>query len=167
MNAHSSVWMSAETHTSTTCGAARRGQLSDGERERCERYFLSLAHRAYGRGGDPSRSKIDEGELRAQAAQLGGTGDAYFEAFCLLRAQLHGKERWAEKTPRHVFRNRGDARGLPGCKGGLPRAGPACSRRLIPRLASRRAARTGLDPEDEAGLAAERAQSKRSYHRSS
>src|SRR5262249_23931650 len=36
--------------------------------------------------------------------ELGGSGDAYFEALCRLRARHHGRERWGEKTPRHVYR---------------------------------------------------------------
>jgi Sulfotransferase family len=164
VNAHSGIWMSAETHYFDDLRQRLgRERLEGRERDVCERYFLSLAHLAYGRGGDPSRAKIDAGELRALAARLGGTGDAYFEAFCLLRARSHGRERWAEKTPRHAFR-------VAEMLGAFPSAKIVCLVR-DPRavVASYRdwhrgAARDGLDPEDEAGLAAERTRSKRSYH---
>jgi hypothetical protein len=164
LNAHSSLWMSAETHYFDDLRQrVGRGPLGDGEREMCEQYFLALAHLAYGRGGDPGRAKIDAGELRALAARLGGTSDAYFEAFCLLRARLHGRERWGEKTPRHVFRIAEVLEAFPAakivCLVRDPRAVVASYRDW-----HRGGTREGLDPENEAGLAAERMRSKRSYH---
>ena len=56
------------------------------------------------RPASPAESRLDRDELRALAQELGGTGDAYFEALCRLRAKRHGRERWGEKTPRHVYR---------------------------------------------------------------
>jgi hypothetical protein len=164
VNAHSEIWMSAETHYFDGLRQQLgRGPLGDGERAVCERYFLSLAHLAYGRGGDPSRARIDAAELRALAVRLGDTADAYFEAFCLLRARLHGKERWAEKTPRHAFRIAEMLEAFPNakivCLVRDPRAVVASYRDW-----HRAGARAGLEPEDEKGLAAERARSKRSYH---
>ena len=101
--------------------------------------------------------------MRALAVRLGGTADAYFEAFCLLRARLHGKERWAEKTPRHAFRIAEMLEAFPNakivCLVRDPRAVVASYRDW-----HRGGERPGLEPEDEAGLAAERARSKRSYH---
>ena len=164
VNAHSGIWMSAETHYFDDLRQRLgRGVLVDDERELCERYLLALSHLAYGRGGDPARAKIDAGELRALADRLGGTGDAYFEAFCLLRARLHGRERWAEKTPRHAFRIAEVLEAFPTAKVVClvrdPRAVVASYRDW-----HRAGPRVGLDPEDEAGLAAERTRSKRSYH---
>lgn len=78
--------------------------LGEQDARRCEDYFLALAHRPYGRGGDPEQSPIPRAELRAAAEQAGGGADGYFEAFCRLQAAMQDKERWGEKTPRHVFR---------------------------------------------------------------
>jgi hypothetical protein len=164
LNAHSGLWMSAETHYFDDLRQRiGPGTLQSREQEECEGYFLALAHLAYGRGGDPGRARIDRGELRALAVELGGTGDAYFEAFCRLRARLHGRDQWGEKTPRHVFR-------IAELLAAFPTAKVVCLVR-DPRavVASYRdwhrgGTRTGLDPENEAGLAAERERSKRSYH---
>ena len=108
LNAHSTLWISAETHyfDDLRPRLPRNGTepLAGEDRERCERYFLSLSHRAFGQAGDPEESRFERDELRTLAAELGGSGDAYFEALCRLRAQRHGRERWGEKTPRHVYR---------------------------------------------------------------
>jgi len=105
LNAHSTLWVSAETHYFDDLRPRLPAGPLDGEdRERCERYFLALAHRAFGQGGDPGESRIERDQLRALAEELGGSGDAYFAALCRLRAELHGRERWGEKTPRHVYR---------------------------------------------------------------
>ena len=164
LNAHSEIWMSAETHYFDDLRQRLgSGPLGDRQRAVCERYFLSLAHLAYGRGGDPSRARIDAAELRELAARRGGTADAYFEAFCELRARSKGKKRWAEKTPRHVFRIAELLEAFPDakivCLVRDPRAVVASYRDW-----HRGGARPGLEPENEAGLAAERERSKRSYH---
>jgi hypothetical protein len=105
LNAHSTLWVSAETHYFDDLRPRLPAGPLDGEdRERCERYFLALAHRAFGQGGDPGESRIERDQLRALAEELGGSGDAYFAALCRLRAELHDRERWGEKTPRHVYR---------------------------------------------------------------
>ena len=108
LNAHSTLWVSGETHYFDDLRPRLTGSgtapLTGEDRERCERYFLALSHRAFGQAGDPGESRLDRDELRALAQELGGTGDAYFEALCRLRAKRHGRERWGEKTPRHVYR---------------------------------------------------------------
>ena len=108
LNAHSTLWISAETHYFDDLRPRLTGNgtepLAGEERERCERYFLALSHRAFGQAGDPEESRFERDELRALATELGGSGDAYFEALCRLRAHRHGRERWGEKTPRHVYR---------------------------------------------------------------
>ena len=108
LNAHSTLWISGETHYFDDLRPRLPGNgtepLAGEDRERCERYFLALSHRAFGQAGDPSESRFDRDELRALARELGGSGDAYFEALCRLRAAHHGRERWGEKTPRHVYR---------------------------------------------------------------
>jgi hypothetical protein len=159
LNAHSRVWVSAETHYFDDL----RLGLPDGDRETCERYFLALSHRAYGRGGDPAHAKIDPAELRRRASELGGTGDAYFEAFCELRARLHGKELWGEKTPRHAFRIAEILEAFPDakviCLVRDPRAVVASYRDWHTG-----GIRPGLDEGNAAGLAAERERSRRSYN---
>ena len=108
LNAHSALWVSAETHYFDDLRPRLPGSgtqpLQGEHRERCERYFLQLSHRAFGQGGEAESSRLDSDEMRALANELGGTGDAYFEALCRLRAAHHGRERWGEKTPRHVYR---------------------------------------------------------------
>ncbi|HUK95653.1 MAG TPA: sulfotransferase [Gaiellaceae bacterium] len=108
LNRHSELWVSGETHYFDDlrprlpgCGKER---LEGPARDRCEEYFLALSHRAFGQAGDPAGSRVDAGELRSAATELGGTGDAYFEALCVIRAGLHGRPHWGEKTPRHVYR---------------------------------------------------------------
>src|SRR5690242_2778675 len=82
LNAHPEFWIVRETHyfDDLRPRLPDRGAIAlDGDdRERCERYFLALGHRAYGHKGDPSRSAVDRDELRARAAALGSSGDAYF-----------------------------------------------------------------------------------------
>jgi hypothetical protein len=108
LNAHSELWVSAETHYFDDLRPRLPGNgtepLAGADRERCERYFLALSHRAFGQGGEPDGSQLERADLRGLAAELGGTGDGYFEALCRLRAQRHGRQRWGEKTPRHVYR---------------------------------------------------------------
>jgi Sulfotransferase family len=108
LNAGSTLWISGETHYFDDLrprlpqeGSAR---LAGADRERCERYFLALSHRAFGQEGDPDESTVAATDLRGLAEELGGSGDAYFEALCRIRARRHGRERWGEKTPRHVYR---------------------------------------------------------------
>lgn len=108
LNRHSTLWVSAETHYFDDLRPRLPGagtERLDGEaRDRCERYFLALEHRPFGQDGDAAASQLDPGGLRLLADELGGTGDAYFEALCRLRARRHAKEDWGEKTPRHVYR---------------------------------------------------------------
>jgi hypothetical protein len=108
LNAHSELWISAETHYFDDLRPRLPGNgttpLAGADRERSECYFLALSHRAFGQAGDPAESRVDRERLRALADELGGSGDAYFEALCRLRAEQRGRARWGEKTPRHVYR---------------------------------------------------------------
>lgn len=102
------VQLTGETHyfddLRVKMGPACKMPLNTEERQRCENYFLALAHRPYGHGGDPAKGWMNREELRAFAQELGPGSDAYFEAFCRLEANRREKIRWGEKTPRHVFR---------------------------------------------------------------
>jgi hypothetical protein len=108
LNRHSTLWVSAETHYFDDLRPRLPGsgteRLEGAPRDRCERYFLGIDHRAFGQDGEPEGARVDRDELRALADELGGTGDAWFEALCRLRARRHGKADWGEKTPRHVYR---------------------------------------------------------------
>jgi hypothetical protein len=108
LNGHSQLWVSAETHyfddLRPRLPGAGTHRLEGADRDRCEEYFLALSHRAFGQAGDPAESLVERDELRTLALELGGTGDAYFEAVCVIRARLRGRPRWGEKTPRHVYR---------------------------------------------------------------
>jgi hypothetical protein len=108
LNASDDLWVAPETHyfddlrPRLHSGGSRR--LDPADVARCERYFFALSHRPYGQTGAPAEATVDREELRAEAAALGWTGDAWFEAFCRVRAHRNGRARWGEKTPRHVFR---------------------------------------------------------------
>ncbi len=67
-------------------------------------YFRRLDTLPYGHGGDPQQSSITPEQLTSLAKSLGGTSDAYLAAYCTIKAEQHGKKRWGEKTPRHVYR---------------------------------------------------------------
>ena len=166
LNEHSEVWMSPETHYFDDLrprlqggGAARLGPE---ERARCEDYFLALSHRAYGQEGDPAGARVDREELRGLAAELGGSGDAYFKALCLIRARLHKRPRWGEKTPRHVYRISELLEAFPGakviCLVRDPRAVIASYRDWHTA-----GAKQGVWNDDDA-LAADRERTRRSYN---
>jgi hypothetical protein len=108
LNRHSTLWVSAETHYFDDLRPRLPGggteRLEGEAQERCERYFLALEHRPFGQDGDAASSKVDRGDFGSLADELGGSGDAWFEALCRLRALRHQKESWGEKTPRHVYR---------------------------------------------------------------
>jgi Sulfotransferase family len=108
LNRQSTLWVVRETHyfddLRPRLGDRARIPVNAVDRARCEAYFRALAHRAYGQQGDPSQGEIDADELGREARRLGDTPDAFFEAFCRIRARENGKARWGEKTPRHVFR---------------------------------------------------------------
>jgi hypothetical protein len=108
LNEHPALWISGETHYFDDLRPRLPGdgtaRLEGSDRDLCERYFLALSHRAFGQEGDPAESSVSAQDLRSVADELGGTGDAYFEALCRIRARDHGRERWGEKTPRHVYR---------------------------------------------------------------
>jgi len=108
LNKHSEMWIGAETHyfddLRPRLGTGARTPLEGEQRDETERYFLALGHRPYMYGGNPDESSLDRDELRRLAGELGGSGDAYFEAYCSLRARGRGRPHWGEKTPRHVYR---------------------------------------------------------------
>jgi hypothetical protein len=108
LNAHPAVSIAPETHyfddLRPRLGARAQAPLADTDVRSVERYFLALGDNVYGQETNPEQVTIDAGELRREALLLGGTADAYFEAFCRRRMRGLGKSRWGEKTPRHVFR---------------------------------------------------------------
>lgn len=108
-NRHPEVALAGETHyfDDLRLGfAGRTGErLTDpAEQRACEDYFLALSHRPYGHAGEPEKGTMARDDLRKEADALGGSPDAYFEAYCRLYARDEGASRWGEKTPRHVFR---------------------------------------------------------------
>jgi Sulfotransferase family len=104
---HSHVWLAPETHYFDDLRP--RLEISPGalltptQEKASEKYFVALSRDRYGVVGDPAKSSLDVDELRRRATEIGG-GDAYFEAYCRLGADVRGKAIWGEKTPRHVFR---------------------------------------------------------------
>jgi hypothetical protein len=161
LNRHPALWITRETHyfddLRPRLGDRAILPVGDADRERCERYFLALGHRAYGLDVDPAQSAVGVDQLRAEAVRRGGSADAYFEAFCVTRARAQGKERWGEKTPRHVFR-------IDELRSVFPQARVICLVR-DPRgvAASYRDWKRG-EIDREATDAAERERVQRSYH---
>jgi hypothetical protein len=106
---HADVWIGGETHYFDDLRVRMRGHerapLSPDQLATCEDYFLALADRPYGRGGDPDhQTRLTREELRAAAAAIGPGADAYFVAYSEVMSRKQGSTRWGEKTPRHVFR---------------------------------------------------------------
>ena len=108
LNAHPKIHVAGETHyfddlrqrfedpSSAALSAQRAAEATD--------YFAALSHRPYGHGGDPRQGRINPQELGARAQELGGSADAYFQAYCEGEAKTANKVVWGEKTPRHIFR---------------------------------------------------------------
>jgi Sulfotransferase family len=107
-NRHPLAWIVRETHYFDDLRPRLRNRgrapLEADEVGAVERYFLSLGHRAYGADTDVDQSVVPRELLHERAAAIGGGGDAYFEAFCRIRAEQNGRQLWGEKTPRHAFR---------------------------------------------------------------
>jgi hypothetical protein len=107
LNGHHQIQLAGETHyfedLRTKLGPFATQPLSDQRLLQCQDYFLALAHRPYGHHGDPNQSRLDRTQLARMATEIGGGGDAYFEAYCRLEADSAGATIWGEKTPRHVF----------------------------------------------------------------
>lgn len=108
VNACTEVHMAEETHffedLRPRLERLRQEKSPEELRQIVENYFLTLTHRYYGQDGDPERGWMKREALRAEAERLGGEPDHYLEAFCLLSAKRREKQRWGEKTPRHVLR---------------------------------------------------------------
>lgn len=164
LNGHDSVWITRETHYFDDLRARFQGQgrapLSPEDTRRCEAYFLACGHLAYGADAVPERSSVDREELAREARRLGGGSDAYFEAFCRLRARANEKTRWGEKTPRHAFR-------IGEMLSAFPSARIVCLIR-DPRavVASYRdwTGRAALAPDLDTPFASDRRRARRSYH---
>jgi hypothetical protein len=108
LNQHPELWITRETHyfddLRPRLRERARHTLSVEDRERCEAYFQRLGIGPYGRSTGSGVDATSLEELRNGASKLGGSADAYFEAYCTGRAALQEKPRWGEKTPRHVYR---------------------------------------------------------------
>ncbi len=103
---HSDVHITAETHWFDDLRIAmlEAGELDDAAQLRCADWFLSLSHRPFGHKGNPDEGWMERNDLTERAAELGGSADDFFSAYCQLDAERQGKSRWGEKTPRHAFR---------------------------------------------------------------
>ena len=116
LNGTPDLHVGAETHYFDDLRQRMRGRerapLGPADAEACEAYFMALAHGIYGTeaarrwtaADDTPEARVERSALRSLATEIGPGSDAWFEAFCRLQAQARGKERWGEKTPRHVFR---------------------------------------------------------------
>lgn len=108
VNRHPEIAIAGETHyfddLRVRLGARAQQPLDDESRRACEDYFLQLSHRPYGHGGTVAGARLDRALLRQRASELGGTGDAYFAAYCQVSGDREAPRIWGEKTPRHIFR---------------------------------------------------------------
>ncbi len=163
-NRHPRAWIVRETHYFDDLRPRLRNYgrapLEQDEVSGVERYFLSLGHRAYGAETDEEQSIVPRELLRERANAIGGGGDAYFEAFCRIRAEQNGKQLWGEKTPRHAFR-------IAEMLGAFPSAHVVCLIR-DPRavVASYRdwTRRPALDPATGGPFSADRRRARSSYN---
>ena len=122
LNLHSRLHICSETHwfdddRSIRCHAIE----TDEDRKQSQDWFLSLSDRPFGYNGDPDQGWLDRSDLEreARAITTDAPRDSYFVAWCQLDAAQHGKARWGEKTPRHVFRISDILQAFPGCKNSL------------------------------------------------
>jgi hypothetical protein len=108
LNLNRYVYISGETHYFDDLRVVLHGEnharLSNASAVDAQDYFLALGHRPYGHQGDPSQSRLSRRDLIRLAVELGGTSDAYFEAYCRINASDNLATIWGEKTPRHIFR---------------------------------------------------------------
>jgi hypothetical protein len=108
LNLHPCVHISGETHYFDDLRVVLHGEnqarLGNDSAADAQDYFLALGHRPYGHHGDPLQSRISRQDLTRLAVELGGSADAYLEAFCRMNASQNFATIWGEKTPRHIFR---------------------------------------------------------------
>jgi len=111
LSRHAHIHISSETHWFDDERCKRDESIDTAlRRMEVQDWFLALSHQPFGHSGDPNKGwlkrEVLEKEFQSGAEKdvTTNTRDNYFQAFCKLDAQQHGKERWGEKTPRHVFR---------------------------------------------------------------
>jgi Sulfotransferase family len=149
LNRHDRVWLTGETFyfddLRPRLGRKATEPLDRDALALCEEFFAPIK-------GRHSRFAVELSEVRTEAERIGSGGDAYFEAFCRLRARLRGRELWGEKTPRHVFRIAEMVAAYPGarviCLLRDPRAVVASHRDFWRRsnFAARGAGKAGVEP---------------------
>ena len=166
LNLHSRLHICSETHwfdddRSIRCHAIE----TDEDRKQSQDWFLSLSDRPFGYNGDPDQGWLDRSDLEREARGLttDAPRDSYFVAWCQLDAAQHGKARWGEKTPRHVFRISDILQAFPDAKI------LCCIRNAPAMIASYRqwGLRTGHDLEKESSSTAtevEKQRTRASYH---
>ncbi len=108
LTGHSTVSIAPETHyfddIRTTVEAPATAVLRGTELRAVQDYFLAQTHRPFGHGGEADKGWMHRDDLAALADELGGTADAYFEAYVMMVAKDDSVSIFGEKTPRHVFR---------------------------------------------------------------
>jgi len=110
LSRHPEIHLRGETHyfddLRPRLGAGAFSAVTPAQRDDAVTYFRKLAHRPYGKRGDPEKGWLTREALLAEAEKHGPGADAIFMAFCRLHAARLGKNPaiWGEKTPRNVFR---------------------------------------------------------------
>lgn len=172
LNRSPDVFLAGETHYFDDL----RPRIGRGARERLDEtsesltldYFLALSHRPYGHGGSPDRARMDREGLREAGRALGGSGDAYFEAYCRLARALEDDTAaearcWGEKTPRHVYRLPEILTAYPGARAVAMYRDPRAVAASYSNWRHQGGIRTAGDTGYTAALEAEEARARASY----
>jgi len=106
LNNHSQIGIAGETHYFDDLRPRLGGgtaALGRDAKTAVIAYFAAVKAHSYGlHDGAPAGPAL-EPAIIAQAEAAGGSGDAYFAAYCRGVAAARGKAVWGEKTPRHIF----------------------------------------------------------------
>ncbi|MBJ7413126.1 MAG: sulfotransferase [Phenylobacterium sp.] len=105
LNNHSQIGVAGETHYFDDLRPRLGGgtaRLDQHAKIAAIAYFAAVQQHSYGLHVGAAETALDP-SIIAEAEAAGGSGDAYFAAYCSRFAASQGKSIWGEKTPRHIF----------------------------------------------------------------